>query len=148
MLLTIFSEPGFVALVVALSTLAGGVTLEIVRGYQRRAERRERTRTEAIRVQLNMLYKPLLRILEAHTHPFPPDPNPEDWEDAVRGHLSEAFALVDENLELASSELVRLLYSYREFVAEGARDSYQELEKLHRHVRDKFDQLRQELYFL
>lgn len=143
-----FSETGFVALVVGLCTLAASIAPAIVQGFQRREERHQSARTKAIEAQLNLLYKPLLRILEAHTTPFPPDPNPEDWDDAVRGHLSEAFALVDENLELASSELVRLLYGYRELVAEGAANSYEELDRLHRHVRGKFDQLRQELYLL
>ena len=146
-LLTIFSETGFVALVVALSTLAGGVPFAIVVGHQRSAERRQRARTEAIRTQLRVLYKPLMRILGAYTVPLP-DPDPMDWDDAVKGRLSEAFEIVDENLEYAPRELIRLLHDYRSSVAYGAANSYEELEILYRYVRDQFDQLRRELLMI
>jgi hypothetical protein len=146
-LLTIFSETGFVALVVGLFTLAGAVTPVIVQGFQRRGERRRSARTKAIEIQLRVLYKPLLQILEPT--PLVPEPDPMDWDDAVRPRVLDAYKVIDENLEYVPDELMRLLENYRSAVAYGGNVlSYEELTELHRYARGQFDQLRRELLMM
>jgi hypothetical protein len=149
-LLGVFEQPGLVAVLVAASTavsaLAGGVLLEIARGWRQGAERRQRARTQEMRRQLDLLYKPLLRILEAHSVPSVPAPDPEDWEGMVKPRLLEAFKIVDEHLEYADEELAGLLYQYRDQLAFGDPDRFDALRTLHQHVRARFDELRRQLY--
>jgi hypothetical protein len=146
-----FDKPGFVAFVVAVvtavSTLTGGVLFEIVRGYQRSVESRRRARAEEMRSQLRLLYKPILRMLELHS-PIAAVMDPEDWDRKAREQLSAVFKVIDEHLEYADPELTRLLYDYTEGALLSGYSGVDELARLRRYVRDRFDQLCRELYIM
>jgi len=146
-----FDKPGFVAFVVALvtsvSTLSGAVLLEFVRGHMRSVEDRRRARAEEMRAQLRLLYKPILRMLELHS-PIAAVMDPEDWEREARKQLSEVFKTIDEHLEYADPELTRLLYSYTEGAMLAGYSGVDELARLRRYVRGRFEQLCQELYIM
>jgi hypothetical protein len=146
LLLTIFSEPGFIVLAAGLSTITASIAPAIVQGFQRSGERQRSERRKVIQAQLRAVYKPLLQILEPTL--LIPEPDPTDWDAAVRPRVLDACKIVEENLEHVPDRLSRLLEDYRSVVAYGNQFSFEELIELHRYARGQFDQLRRELLIM